>query len=66
VRFRSQAERLGLSIGQRVERVLLPNPDRPAPEWMFLPALALIGLVALLQWRRRQWDQPGQARAKPA
>ncbi|GLQ53705.1 TRAP transporter permease [Devosia nitrariae] len=66
VRFRSQAERLGLAIGQSVERVLLPNPDRPAPEWMFLPALALIGLVAGLQWRRREWDQPGRARAKPA
>ncbi|HEV7277473.1 MAG TPA: TRAP transporter permease [Devosiaceae bacterium] len=66
VRFRSQAERLGLSIGQTVERVLVPNPNRPAPEWMFLPALALIALVAGLQWRRRSWDQPGQARAKPA
>jgi len=66
VRFRSQAERLGLMIGQSVERVLMPNPNRPAPEWMFLPALALIGAVAALQWRRRDWDQPGRARAKPA
>ena len=66
VRFRSQAERLGLSIGQSVERVLVPNPDRPAPEWMFVPALALIALVAGLQWRRRKWDQPGQARTRPA
>lgn len=51
VRFRSQGERLGLSIGQSVERVLLPNPDRLAPEWLFLPELALIGLVAELHWR---------------
>jgi MYXO-CTERM domain-containing protein len=49
-----------------VERVLLPNPSRPAAEWMFLPALALIGLVTALQWRRREWDQPGRARVKPA
>ena len=66
VRFRSQAERLGISIGQSVERVLLPNPDRPAPEWLFVPALALIGLVAALQWRRREWDQPGQPSKRPA
>jgi TRAP transporter 4TM/12TM fusion protein len=66
VRFRSQAERLGLAIGQSVERVLVPNPNRLAPEWMFVPALSLILLVGGLQWRRRHWDQPGQPRRRPA
>jgi TRAP transporter 4TM/12TM fusion protein len=59
VRFRSQAERLGLQIGENVNRVILPNPDRPAPEWIYIGGYLLIGLVAALQWRRRKWDQPG-------
>ncbi|MEO3999698.1 TRAP transporter permease [Mesorhizobium sp. CAU 1732] len=61
-RFRSQAERLGLEAGQNVTRVEVRNPDRWTAEWMYIPALALIGFVAALQWRRRDWDQPGMSR----
>lgn len=66
VRFRSQAERLGLTIGDNVERVLVANPDRPAKELIYIPALLLIGAVAALQWRRREWDQPGRDKKRPA
>ncbi|MCO6391047.1 TRAP transporter fused permease subunit [Aliihoeflea aestuarii] len=66
VRFRSQAERLGLEVGQTVTRVEIPDPQTWRNEWMFIPALALVGFVAALQWRRREWDQPGMPVAKPA
>lgn len=58
VDFGSQAERLGVDFG--LEIVALQRPaDRPTKEWMFIPALALAGLVAWLQ-RRRQVRE-GQA-----
>ena len=63
VSFRSQADRLGLEAGQNVTRVLQPNTDRMTAEWMYIPALLLIGLIGLLQWRRRDWDQPGMPTA---
>lgn len=59
VRFRSQAERLGVVIGDKVSGVVVRNPDRPAQELIFIPALLLIGAVIALQWRRKEWDQPG-------
>ncbi len=65
VRFRSQAERLGLAIGDNVSRVIVTNPDRPPQELIYIPALVLIGAVAGLQWRRREWDQPGQDKKRP-
>ncbi|WIY52620.1 TRAP transporter permease [Devosia sp. YIM 151766] len=64
VRFRSQAERLGINIGDNVERVLVANPERPPQELVFIPALLLITAVAMLQWRRREWDQPGMPRKR--
>ncbi|MET3926702.1 TRAP transporter fused permease subunit [Devosia sp. 2618] len=66
VRFRSQAERLGVAIGDDVERVLVDNPDRAPEELVFIPALLLIFGVAFLQWRRREWDQPGLPKIRPA
>jgi len=51
VQFGSQAEKLGLEQGFKVVGIELPA-DRPAKEWMFLPALALLGLVIALQRRR--------------
>jgi len=52
VQFGSQAEKLGLEQGFKVTAIEMPS-DRPAKEWMFLPALALLGAVVMLQ-RRRQ------------
>lgn len=53
VQFGSAARDAGLDFGWRIEYVELPA-DRPAKEWMWLPALALLGLVATLQLRRRK------------
>ena len=53
VKFGSQAEKLGLEQGFKITTVEVPA-DRPAKEWMFLPALALLGLVVALQRRRQK------------
>ena len=52
VRFGSRADRLGLEQGFRIVGLELPAEDRPAKEWMYLPALALLAVVWLLQRAR--------------
>lgn len=52
VDFGSRAAKLGIEQGFRITAVEVPS-DRPAREWMFLPALALIAWVARRQVRRR-------------
>ncbi len=52
VQFGSQAEKLGLEQGFKITGIELPA-DRPAKEWMFVPALVLLALVVMLQVRRR-------------
>ncbi|MGE0329768.1 MAG: TRAP transporter permease [Ramlibacter sp.] len=59
VQFGSRAARLGLTQGQKIVAVELPA-DRPAKEWMFLPAAALLLLVMGLQRTR------GRREAAPA
>lgn len=49
--FGSTAERLGLEQGLRVTAIEMPA-DRPAKEWVFLPALVLLAVVAALRRRR--------------
>ena len=51
VRFGSQAEKLGLEQGWRITHVETPV-DRPAKEWMFIPALLLLGGIMWAQRRR--------------
>jgi TRAP transporter 4TM/12TM fusion protein len=51
VQFGSQAEKLGLEQGFKVTAIEMPA-DRPAKEWMFLPALVLLGAAVMLQRRR--------------
>jgi hypothetical protein len=53
VQFGSIARQSGLDFGWRIEYVEIPA-ERPAKEWMWLPALALLGLIAFLQLRRRK------------
>ncbi len=53
VKFGSAAKRVGLESGFTVKHVLLPA-DRPDKHWVYLPALLLLGLVALLQLQRRR------------
>ncbi|WMT91006.1 TRAP transporter permease [Pelagibacterium sp. H642] len=57
--FGSQAESLGIEVGQTISRVFVRDPNSPANELTYIPALLLIGIVGALQWRRRDWDQPG-------
>ncbi|WP_048708814.1 TRAP transporter permease [Microvirga massiliensis] len=52
VQFGSYAERLGLEAGYKINAVYQPNPDRPSAVWIYLPALALAGLIWWLQRRR--------------
>ena len=51
VRFGSRAEKLGMEQGFRIVSAETPA-DRPAKEWMFLPAMALLLLVIGLQRAR--------------
>jgi TRAP transporter 4TM/12TM fusion protein len=51
VTFGSAARKAGVRSGWRVSKVLVPV-DRPAKEWMFVPALLLLGLIFWLQRRR--------------
>jgi TRAP transporter 4TM/12TM fusion protein len=52
VNLHSAADRAGFEQGFMVAGVETEAP-RPAKEWLFLPALALLGVVVLLQRRRR-------------
>ena len=62
VAFDSPAQAAGLDWDQEVVNVLQPT-DQPSKYWMFIPALALLGLIVWLQRRRAG----GTARArKPA
>jgi TRAP transporter 4TM/12TM fusion protein len=51
VRFGSRAEKLGMEQGFKIVSAEMPA-DRPAKEWMFLPAIALLLLVIALQRAR--------------
>jgi len=62
VAFGSVAEKLGLEAGFKVTGVELPV-ERPAKEWMFVPALLLLALIIVLQRARlrRQSSAAGAA-----
>jgi hypothetical protein len=51
VKFGSQAEKLGMEQGFKIVSAETPS-ERPAKEWMFLPAIALLLLVIGLQRAR--------------
>lgn len=51
VKFGSRAEKLGIENGFRITAIEVET-TRPDKEWMFLPALAVLALVAWLQRRR--------------
>ncbi len=62
VRFGSPAEKLGLEQGFNITTIELPSAERPAKEWMFVPAFALLLLVGWLQkarMRRRAVHEVG-------
>ena len=53
VDFGSVAEKHGLAWDQQILSASLPNPDALRKEWMFIPGLMLLGLVAWAQHSRR-------------
>lgn len=57
VRFGSRAEKLGMEQGFRIVSAETPA-ERPAKEWMFLPALVLLLLVVGLQRARGRTGKP--------
>lgn len=61
IKFGSYAKRVGLESGFTVTKLLLPA-DRPSKYWLYIPALALLGVIMLLQLRRRT----GEVVRKPA
>ncbi|ENO96588.1 TRAP transporter 4TM/12TM fusion protein [Thauera phenylacetica B4P] len=54
VRFGSQAEKLGLEQGYSITAIEIPSGERPAKEWMFIPAFILLGLVYAMQKPRQR------------
>ena len=54
VRFGSQAEKLGLEQGFTITTIEIPSGERPAKEWMFVPAFILLGLVYAMQKPRQR------------
>jgi TRAP transporter 4TM/12TM fusion protein len=62
VAFGSQAEKLGLEQGFKITGIEVAA-DRPAKEWMFIPALILLGLIIMLQRARGRRGAPS---AQPA
>jgi hypothetical protein len=53
VRFGSEAAKYGLAAGDQITSVLIPA-HRPSRYWFALPGFVLLGLVVLLQLRRRR------------
>lgn len=51
VNLHSAADRAGFEQGFTITGFEIPAP-RPAKEWFFIPALAVLGAVYLLQRRR--------------
>ncbi len=50
--FGSNAERMGIDFDQEIVSVMM-EADRPPKQLMFIPALALLGLIYFLQKRRQ-------------
>ena len=57
VKFGSRAKRAGFEQGWKVSTVKVPA-DRPSQHWIYLPALALVGLVFFLQRIRMRRMSP--------
>jgi TRAP transporter 4TM/12TM fusion protein len=62
VGFGSRAEKLGLETGFKFTGIEVPT-ERPDKEWMFIPALLLLGLIIALQRTRREKPAPKRAAA---
>ena len=63
VKFGSRARKLGVEQGYKVSELKLPNPARPSPHWVLIPAGALALLVWVLQGRRARLASQSKGRA---
>jgi TRAP transporter 4TM/12TM fusion protein len=61
VAFGSYAKRIGLEPGQRITAVVARAPDQPSTWFVYLPALALVGVVWWNQRRRKRRAAEGEA-----
>jgi len=52
VTFDSLAQKAGIDFDWEILSLQIPT-DRPAKQWMYFPALALLGLVVIRQRQRR-------------
>jgi hypothetical protein len=52
VKFGSRAKKLGVEQGSKIVELKVPNPQRPSPHWVFIPAAIIAWLVWFLQGRR--------------
>ena len=57
VQFGSAAEKLGLEQGFRITQIEMPA-QRPAKEWMYVPALLLLAVVIVAQRARLRREPP--------
>ncbi|MEO8717604.1 MAG: DUF3394 domain-containing protein, partial [Burkholderiales bacterium] len=62
VNFGSKAEKLGLEQGFAIKSIEV-EAERPDKEWMFIPALLLLGLIIALQRTRLEKPAPRRAAA---
>lgn len=58
VRFGSQARRAGWEQGWDINRVQIPNPNRPSEFWFYIPALLILGFMWVMQGRRLRGQAP--------
>ena len=65
VKFGSRAEKLGIEQGFKIASIEMPA-ERPDKEWMFIPALGLLGLIVFVQRRRLPTTPAPGADAKAA
>ena len=55
--FASPAEKAGLDFDQQIVSLQIPT-DRPSKQWVFIPAIGMVLLIAWLQRRRRDNEVP--------
>ncbi len=53
IEFGSQAERQAIDFDWEIVSIEKRNPDRPAKQWFYIPAIVLLVVVVMLQRRRK-------------
>ena len=58
--YDSHAQKAGFDFDQQIAKVLVPT-NQPSKEWLYIPALLLLGSIYLLQRRRRDSGNMNQS-----